>query len=219
MFKTVQVGAPALAALLLVGTLAACKGKEQYSSNGTDTTATPQTAAGRVDSAGTPANPSAAPTNTATTTTTWSNPSIVGFAVAANSGEVELGKLGEKKATSSAVKAFARLMVSDHSAMLAESKKLGTKVKVTPDTTTGDASNLANHGRDEIKELTDKPASADWDKNYMDKMVDDHQTVLNKLQDAAKNTTDAQVRTALENAVGKVQKHLTKAQDIRAKLK
>ena len=46
-------------------------------------------------------------------------------------------------------------------------------------------------------------------------MIDDHQAVLDKLQDAAKNTTDANVRSALEKATGKVQQHLTKAQDIK----
>src|SRR5436190_1474449 len=78
-----------------------------------------------------------------------------------------------------------------------------------------DVRHLSNHARDEIKDLTDKAAGADWDKNYMDKMVDDHQKVLDKLQDASKNTTDPDVTKALEAAVGKVQTHLTKAQDIR----
>jgi predicted outer membrane protein len=49
-------------------------------------------------------------------------------------------------------------------------------------------------------------------------MVDDHKAVLDKLQDAAKNATDPNAKKALEDAVGKVQTHLTKAQDIRTKL-
>jgi len=48
------------------------------------------------------------------------------------------------------------------------------------------------------------------------KMIDDHQKVLDKLQDAAKNTTNTDLRASLEKATGKVQQHLTKAQDIKA---
>ena len=44
--------------------------------------------------------------------------------------------------------------------------------------------------------MTDKAKGADWGKNYIDKMIDDHQKVLDKLQDAAKNTNDADVRSA-----------------------
>ncbi|HXT14893.1 MAG TPA: DUF4142 domain-containing protein [Gemmatimonadaceae bacterium] len=207
------------------GTLAACKGHNQTAYN--DSTAA-NSAAGRLDTAGTPGNPSAAAAtpatdstaaaNTANTANKWSNNAIVAYATAANEGEVQLGRLGEKKATSAAVKAFARQMVTDHSAMLAETKKLGTKIKAMPDTTMGDVHDLMGHSRDELKELTDKAAGADWDKNYMDKMVSDHKDVLDKLQDAAKNTTDPDAKKALEGAVGKVQTHLTKAQDIQAKM-
>ena len=212
--STIRFTAPTVAALLLAASVSACK-KDQ-SSTMDSTAAAP--AAATVDTAGTPANPSATTPATGAATTTWSNPSVFGFALAANNGEVALGKLGETKATNPAVKAFAKQMVTDHSAMLSSTKKLGTKLNATPDTATNDAHDLMNHGNDELKELTAKAAGADWDKNFMDKMVDDHQKVLDKLQDAAKNTTDADVRKALEEATGKVQAHLTKAQDIKSKL-
>jgi putative membrane protein len=212
--STIRINATTVAALLLVASVAACK-KEQ-TSNGVDTTAA---AAARVDTAMTPGNPSAAPGTTATTpASNWTSPNVIGFAEAANNGEIALGKLGEKKATSADVKAFAKMMVTDHSAMLSDTKKLGTKLAATPDTTFGDTHDLMNHGNDEVKELTDKAAGADWDKNYMDKMIDDHQKVLGKLQDAAKSSTDADVQKALEGATAKVQAHLTKAQDIKAKM-
>jgi putative membrane protein len=210
--STIRITAPTIAALLLAASVSACK-KEGAGS--TDTTAN---AAARVDTAGTPANPSVAPATAAATTTTWASPTVLGFAWAANTGEIALGKLGEKKATSPAVKAFARQMVTDHTAMLADAKKLGTKIYTTPDTAANDAHDLMTHGTDEVKDLTDKAAGADWDKNYMDKMIDDHQKVLDKLQDAAKNTTDADVSKALVETTAKVQAHLTKAQDIKAKL-
>lgn len=145
----------------------------------------------------------------------WTPASIVGYAATADSGEIALGKLGEKKATNPAVKAFAREMVTDHSAMLKEDHSLGTKLSAKWDSTTNNVGDLLNHTRDELKDLTDKAKGADWDGDFMDKMIGDHQDVLNKLQDAAKNTTDTSLQSALEKATAKVQEHLTKAQDIK----
>lgn len=218
----IRTTAPALGALLLVA--GACSSNKEQTSNGMDTTAaaaaTPaptDSNAAKLDTAGTPANPSSA--TSGTTNGAWNNNSVVSYAVAANDGEIALGKLGEKKATNPQVKAFAREMVTDHTAMLNATKKLGTKLNVTPDTTSGDAHDLAGHANDEMNDLNGKARGADWDKAYMDDMVNDHQTVLGKLQDAAKANTDSSVTKALADATAKVQAHLTKAQAIQAKLK
>lgn len=149
----------------------------------------------------------------------WTPGAIVGYAVAADTGEIQLGRLAEKKATAPAVKAFGRQMVTEHTAMLKEDHALHAKLNAAPDTAANDVRDMFNHVRDAVKDFTDKAAGADWDKDYMDKMIDDHQKVLDKLQDAAKNTSDADVRTALTKATGKVQEHLTKAQSIKANLK
>lgn len=146
----------------------------------------------------------------------WTEPGTIAFVDAANAGEIEAGQLAERKATNPAVKAFARQMVTDHRAMANDAKSLARKLKVTGDTTADAAHDLRNHVRDEMKDLNDKKAGADWDKDYIDKAVDDHKDVLGKLQDAAKNTNDAELRAALEKATAKVQEHLTKAQDIQA---
>lgn len=145
----------------------------------------------------------------------WSPASIVGYAATADTGEIILGRLAEKKATNPAVKAFGREMVTDHSAMLKGDRALGTKVNAKWDSTTDNVGDMLNHTRDEVKDLTDKAKGADWDGDYIDKMIDDHQAVLGKLQDAAKNTTDTNIQSALEKATAKVQEHLTKAQDIK----
>jgi putative membrane protein len=152
----------------------------------------------------------------ATARSGWTEPSILGYASAANSGEIELGQLGVKKATNAKVKAYARELVAEHRTMLAEGKSMATKLSATADTAVDNVRDLMNHVRDEVKDLTEKAAGADWDKDFINKMIDDHQKVLDKLQDAAKNTTNADLRAALEKATGKVQQHLTKAQDIKA---
>jgi len=145
----------------------------------------------------------------------WTAASVLGFARAASNGEVREGELAERKAMTPAVKAFARQMVADHRTLLSDGKALATKLKVTPDTADDDVRDVAKHASDDIKDLTDKKAGLDWDEAYIDNQIKDHKDVLDKLQDASKNTTDPDLRAALEKATGKVQEHLTKAQDIK----
>jgi putative membrane protein len=145
----------------------------------------------------------------------WTSASILGFATAASTAEIREGELAVRKATNAAVKSFARQVVADHRSMVTDGKALASKLSVTPDTADDDVRDLAKHSADDIKDLTDKPAGLDWDRDYIDKQIKDHKDVLDKLQDAAKNTTDTQLRASLEKATGKVQEHLTKAQDLK----
>jgi len=145
----------------------------------------------------------------------WTDASVLGFIGANNAGEVRLGQLGEKKATNPAVKKFAQQLVTEHRALSLEMRSLAQKLSVTPDTADGDVHKVMDSARDQIKDLTDKSAGADWDKKYIDNQIDDHKDMLDKLQDAAKNTNSAELRAAIEKSSGKVQEHLTKAQNIK----
>ncbi len=196
---------PVIAGLLCAAALAACKkSNNEY-------------AAGNVAKS---MDTAAAASATAVTPTAakWSPPVIVGFAWEANEGEIALGKLAETKATNPEVRKFGKMMVTDHTAMLAATKKLETKLNVPADTAASDAVDVMNHSRDELKELTNEGKGAAWDKDYINKAVDDHQKVLGKLQDAAKGNTNPEVAKALVDATAKVQAHLTRAQEIQAKL-
>jgi putative membrane protein len=146
---------------------------------------------------------------------TWTDGQIIAFAAAASTGEIEQGKLAAKKATNAAVKAFARQMVTDHQTMLREGNAFAKTNSITPDTTKDAVTDLMKGAQDAIKDLNEKPSGKDWDKNYMDKQIDAHKAVLDKLQDAEKSTTNTALKDLLNKAVGKVQSHLTKAQDVK----
>ena len=203
-------GLIALAVFAAAG-LGACQNRD---------TAATDSAAGRVDSAGRTTavadSTRRADSIRAGARAGWTEPSIFGFANAANTGEIQLGELAAKKATNAQVKAYGRQMVTEHRAMMAETKSMFAKLSTTADTAADDVRDFMGRGRDQLKDLTDKAAGADWDKDYIDKMIDDHQKVLDKLQDAAKNANNADVRAGLEKATGKVQQHLTKAQNIKS---
>ena len=195
---------PAIAGALALTTLAACQRENRGYAGGTlDTSRVPMESA----------SPSATMAKTA-----YSSPAILGFGAVANSAEIQLGRLAQTKGTHPDVKAFGRLMVTDHQAMLGDTKRLAAKLGTVLDTTAEATSDLANDARDEFRKLADQAAGRDWDEDYMEAMVEGHEKVLNHLQEAAKNTTVPEVRAALDTAAAKVQSHLAKAREIKAKI-
>ena len=145
----------------------------------------------------------------------WNDAQIMGFATVANTGEIQENTIAQKKATNAAVKAFARQMVTDHKAMLAEGKALASKANITPDTTKNDTRDLAKDSQDAVKELGEKSAGKDWDEDYIEHEIDGHKKVLDTLKDAQNSATNADLKAMLTKAITKVQGHLDKAQNIK----
>jgi putative membrane protein len=145
----------------------------------------------------------------------WTDASILGFIGAVNAAGVRENQLAARRATNPAAKKFAEQLVTEHRALALEMRSLAAKLSVTPDTADSDAHAVMEDAREEVKEMTDKPAGADWDKEYIDDQIEEHKDILDKLQDAAKNTSNAELRGAIEKATGKEQEHLTKAQSIK----
>jgi putative membrane protein len=201
-------------ALLCAAALGACSKADRTADTAAART---DSAAGRLDSTAMAKTDSGM--NMANNAGAWTNDHIFGFVHNANEGEIALGKLASTKATNAKVREFGQEMVKDHTQMMKDAHALMTKVNAGVDSTWDDAKDLAGAGADKLKELTDKAKGADWDKNYIDFMVDGHQKVLGKLQDAAKATSDTTVAAGLAKATSKVQEHLTKAQSIQAGLK
>jgi putative membrane protein len=201
-------------ALLCAAALGACSKADRTADTAAART---DSAAGRLDSTAMAKTDSGM--NMANNAGAWTNDHIFGFVHNANEGEIALGKLASTKATNAKVREFGQEMVKDHTQMMKDAHALMTKVNAGVDSTWDDAKDLAGAGADKLKEQTDKAKGADWDKNYIDFMVDGHQKVLGKLQDAAKATSDTTVAAGLAKASAKVQEHLTKAQSIQAGLK
>lgn len=204
----------AIAIVTAGAVLAGCKPAENAR---TDTTAAGEVARkdSLADTTRKPANPANPSTAAAPNNNGWTDAQILAYTRAADSAEIVEGRLAERKATNPAVKAFARQMVTDHQAMLREDKSFASSNNITPDTTKSDVTDLMKNAHDELTDLTNKAAGKDWDGAFMDKEIDGHKAVLDKLQDFEKSTTNAKLKDALNKAVGKVQSHLTKAQDIK----
>jgi putative membrane protein len=122
------------------------------------------------------------------------------------------------KATNPQVKAFAQQMVRDHQGMLNDTQRLAAKLGTVLDTTADAASDLGSDARDELRKLAGKASGREWDEDFMETMVEGHEKVLDHLQEAAKNTNVAEVRSALDTAAATVQTHLARAREIKAKI-
>lgn len=127
-----------------------------------------------------------------------------GFAVEAANGnmaEVELGNLAQAKATNPQVKAFAAKMIDDHSKAEDELKEIATKENITLPTVMGaDAQKI-------LGDLTKKEPK-DFDKAYVDAMVDDHREDIKKFTDAANNVKDADLNAYATKMLPILKMHL-----------
>lgn len=132
-------------------------------------------------------------------------------AVQGNRAEVELGKMVAAKAHDPSVKQFAQLMVKDHTDALNQLQQLAQQKNINvPEGLPPDAQDL----RSKLQNDTGKQ----FDKDYMDGMVQDHQKDVQSFQDASQNAKDPDVKQLATKLTPTLQKHLAKAQQIDQKL-
>ena len=126
------------------------------------------------------------------------------FAVAAANGgmmEVELGKVAEDKAMSKRVKDFGAMMVTDHSAADDQLKTIASTLNITlPDSVSDDT-------RKEIDKLKMKKGK-DFDKAYVDMMLDDHKKDIAEFQKCASDCSDSTIKAFASNTLPTLEKHL-----------
>ena len=101
---------------------------------------------------------------------------IAHIVVTANQVDIDAGKLAESKSANADVKAFGKLMVTDHTGVNKSATELVTKLKVTPeDNPTSQA--LKKGGEENLAKLKSLSGAA-FDKAYVDHEVAYHQQVL-----------------------------------------
>jgi putative membrane protein len=126
--------------------------------------------------------------------------------------EIEAAKIAETRSKNAAVKAFAKMMVTDHTAMTNEMKPLIAAAGQTP------AAKLDERRQGFIDNL--KTATPEnFDKTYIDQQVAGHKEALTLMQGYADGGADAGLKAGAAKAVPKIQAHLAKAEAIQATLK
>lgn len=125
--------------------------------------------------------------------------------------EIEAAKIAAGRSKNPEVKAFAKMMVADHTAM---DKDMAPLIKAAGQTP---ADKLDQRRQGFIDNLNSATA-ADFDKVYIDQQVAGHQEALDLLNGYVKDGSDAGLKDGANKGVPKVQMHLDKAKAIQAKL-
>ena len=134
----------------------------------------------------------------------------------ANKADSAGGALAAKKATDAEVKAFARLMMSEHHALRAAGQALAKQLGVEPKAPERDP--LAPYVANEMKTLQSTGKGAEFDRTYIDNEVSVHQAVLDLANQARVTTQTPQLKDLIEKAIPVIRKHLDQATALQKKL-
>jgi len=126
--------------------------------------------------------------------------------------EVQAAQIAEKRSKNPDIKAFAKMMVKDHTASTAAMKPLIQAAGQTP------AADLDNRRHGFIDNLN-QASDADFDKVYVDQQVAAHKEALDLMQGYAKDGSDAGLKGGAAKIAPTVQMHLDKITAIQAGLK
>jgi putative membrane protein len=145
------------------------------------------------------------------------DPHIVGIVANANQGEIDQGNAAASRATNSDVRAFAQMMVADHTTALGAVRDTSGRAGITPadnDTTAA----LQRTSRETITNLATY-SGADFDRQYMQTQINLHQWLLTALdQHLIPLAANRDLRSLLETQRVSVAAHLEQARAIRGRL-
>ncbi|OOQ57648.1 DUF4142 domain-containing protein [Mucilaginibacter pedocola] len=130
----------------------------------------------------------------------------------AGMAEVAAGKLAAEKAVDPQVKEFGSMMVMDHTKaneeLMAIAKEKNITLPTAPD----------EEHQKKAAEL-EKKSGKEFDKAYVDAMVEGHKKVASMLEDASKNCKDKELMAFATKTLPTVQAHLAKIEAIQKSMK
>jgi putative membrane protein len=124
--------------------------------------------------------------------------------------EVEMGRLAARKGRSAEVRAFGRRMVRDHSKANSELRALAKRKSVTLPT---DLNEEQKAGKAKLSNLS----GAEFDREYMTMMVDDHNKDVKAFEDKAGNAGDHELKRFVVKTLPTLKMHQSLANKIKAK--
>lgn len=132
-------------------------------------------------------------------------------AAQSDQNEIALSKVAMQKATNPEVKSYANKMIADHMKMTATMKPYAESWGVTPPNGP-DADHQA--ALDKLNSMS----GADFDKEYINQMVTDHQKALDAFTTEAKDTKEAKFRATVMKGKTVVAAHTKMASEMQTKI-
>ncbi len=138
--------------------------------------------------------------NTVTSVTTDSPADFLINAARGGMVDVEMGKLAAQKSKNAEIKKFGQMMADDHSKVNTELKALAGKKNVTLPTDLGSY-------KDSMESMK-ASSPGDFDKEYVDQMVRDHESTVTAFKRQADSGADAEVKAFAAKTLPTLLKHL-----------
>jgi putative membrane protein len=126
--------------------------------------------------------------------------------------EVELGNVAISNASSQRVKDFGQQMVTDHTKAGQELKNLVAGQNMAVPTA------LDDDKQKKINDMKQKTGN-DFDKDYMDMMVNDHKKDVDKFRKESTDGNDSTIKVWAGNTLPTLEHHLQMAESIQSELK
>jgi putative membrane protein len=193
-----------IALLLAGGLFTACKNKQNDS-----TTIANDANSQKIDSA--QDNTSASQHSTMPASVTENDSKFMVEAADGGMAEVQMGEIASREGVDKRVREFGEMMQKDHSKANDELKKLAKDKNVTL------PASISEDNMENKHKLVQK-SGKDFDKTYMNMMVDDHEKDIKEFKDAAQKCNDADVKAWAEKTLPVLQKHLDSAKAIKKAL-
>lgn len=139
--------------------------------------------------------------------------------IAMGRAEIELGRLAQERAMHADVKEYGAMMVRDHQMAADELRQVAAQPNATsPAGTTGTMrdDHAGDHAEalEELRELSGR----EFDRAYMERMVDDHQEAVRELERKAEGDANPQVQQWASKTLPKIREHLERAKSIKETL-
>ncbi len=163
-----------------------------------------------VDSASSKQNSTTNNSSTANNSIGNTNPdqATIDYMVPSNTKEIAWLMAGLKQGTSKEIKEHSRMMLADHKKMGAQVSALIASKNLTAPPV--DTMNVVN--------INDRKGK-EWDKAWVDKMVQDHQELLNKLKQSETEVRDSSLKKLVVKSEPVVQSHLDMVKKMQDKMK
>jgi putative membrane protein len=130
--------------------------------------------------------------------------------LADGNAEIELGRLAQQKASNPQVREFGEMMVRDHTQAGEELKQIATKHNIQLP---------ADHDEhNDLRERLTKASAAEFDREYIDAMVNDHEKAVNDVEDKAEGSNNAEVKQWAAKTLPTLKQHLERAKQLQQTL-
>jgi putative membrane protein len=122
--------------------------------------------------------------------------------------EITLGQLAQQRASNPQVREFGDMMVRDHQKTGDELKQISSRHNLQLDTTLDDDHN-------DLRERLSKLSGAEFDREYINAMVEEHQEAVDDVREKAENADNVELKQWAAQTLPTLQSHLEQARQLK----